>query len=243
MSPHPKPAVLEAVAFGAPEATPEAIAHVDSCRLCQNHVAALRNHRAAFLVQHPPDAFLAKIEPQAPQRRAWVPPVLALAAALGTAAMLVVPRAPVDSAQTKFKGELQLGLRLHLSRDGRPATPFDVRDPLFAGDVIRFVTDLPFAGHVSVGSIDAQGRFSSYLQAPIPEAGPSVVLPGAVRLDAYVGEELIVLAVDAAPVDPATFERRIRAVVEDAGSLRAAHDRGFGPHAVALRILKRQGSP
>ena len=243
---HPSSLQLEQLAFdppGLPE-NADAAAHAKRCAQCAQRVASLKQGQAAFLIQKPAPAFMEKLE-RPRWRLRW--PVLALAATAALALLLVMrvgPNPPREPS-VKFKGQAQLALRLHVSRGGGPARPFDVRAPLFPQDVVRFVVDLPERGHVSVLSVDGESKLSWYYPpnktatAPLTQ-GRGHALPGAIALDDYVGQELLVLLLTQEPVRASEIEAHVQKTLQAAqNNLEVAHQRGFGAGATSVLIHKR----
>ena len=255
-SEHPSPVLIEQYAFAGADAALDAsvVEHIEACPECMSRVRILQEGRTAFRATHPSEAFLAKVEDKIKSREPRrlfalsrpLIPGFAVAAALGTVAALVAPGLNERSDPTgiKLKGTAGLALRLHVSRHGKPAAPFDVRDPLRPGDVLRFVVDLPDAGHVALVSIDDRGKLAWYYPTDIAPArvlgaGRSVVLPGAIQLDDYLGRELLVLVATETPIQKQRLEAHIQKRLASAkGDLEVLQQNGFGPKSAALLLTK-----
>ena len=253
---HPPSIAVEQFAFGPQDAKPDqsTVDHIQNCPECSLRVRILREEREAFRVMHPSSTFLARLErAQSPDRsrvglgafRAALSAV-ALASALGVTVFMAIQ--PSDEANVpagvKMKGTTELALRIHVSRDGAPAVPFDERDELHRGDILRFVADIPEDGYAALMSLDENQRLSWYYPtsaypARLLTAGTSRVLPGAIQLDDYVGSELLVLVLSDAPMDKQAIETHVRkAMTEAKGDLQVLHRRGFGASSVSLLLRK-----
>ena len=252
---HPPAWVIDQLAFGPEDSTFDdaVLSHVEACAECTERIRSLRQERAAYQATHPSAAFLARLEermaardPRRFYRRSVS--IAAVAATLGVAGMSAVLLPRLDGASDrpaiKMKGETGLALRVHVSRDGRPAAPFDLRDPVRPGDVLRFIVDLPQAGHVTIMSIDERARVSWYYPTESSQARPlgpgrSIVLSGAIELDDYIGKELLVLVSTNTPPQKERLNAQIQTVIDQAnGDLSALRRTGFGARTASLLITK-----
>ena len=249
---HPSTLAIEQVAFGSEDtAIDPAIAdHIEACAECTSRVRILREERTAYQAVHPSAAFMARLDEKTNSDRGRIYrgalSGFAVAVALGASAVFVALPSNDVSMPTgvRMKGTIDLALRLHVSRHGEPAAPFDVRDPLRPGDIVRFVVDAPAEGYPAVVSIDERQQLSWYVptadaQARPLAAGRSIVLPGAIQLDDYLGRELVILIMSETPVRKSAIEKHVHEAIARAdGDLVALHRRGWGPNGVSLLIAK-----
>ncbi len=252
---HPSALTIEQLAFGEDDVVVDeaVMRHVAVCVECMRRVVTLREERAAYQAMHPSATFVALLDEKMKVSRfrdRFRAAVLAapLMAALGAAGVYLVSSLAPESppAGIKMKGAVQLALRVHVSRDGQPAVPFDVRDELNPGDVLRFVADVPKPGYAALLSIDEHRRINWYY--PVEgaanrtiAAGQGIVLPGAIELDDYVGRELLVLFVSDSTGERRAIEKHVRNAITIAnGDLTSLHRRGLGSHAVSVLVTKRK---
>jgi hypothetical protein len=175
-------------------------------------LASLRADSAAFLIKHPPGPVVAKLEPA---RRRWVL-WLPLALASTAAALLVVLRSPEDESTTK--GTIALAAFRQVADGGaeliRPGAT------LREGDVVRFSVTAP-SGFVAVLSRDGAGQVSIYVPAGGTDAVPfdatRPALPGATRLDAVKGRELVWALHGTTPFSLAPLVKQVEAGKDPSG--------------------------
>ena len=185
----------------------------------QARVAELRAESLAFLIQHPPAAFVAKLAP--PKARAWwaTPwawvPLGALVAA-GLALFVVQEKsAEREDPEVTVKGERALALTIHR----RTETGSEVLAPdavVHAGDELRFSVTSPARGFVAVFSGDALTVLvpSSEGQAVAAPMGLAL-LDGAGQLDEAPGPERFALIWSAEPFTVAQGRAAVSAASTD----------------------------
>jgi hypothetical protein len=169
----------------------------------------------------------------APARRVARPWWIAGGALAAAAALAVVVLRPAPGPDDDLRAKGGVGLVIHVAADGtsRAVTRDGAVHP---GDRIRFQVSAPGPGHVAVVGVDAAGVATVYhpyggsRSAALP-AGDGGVLPGAIALDAALGDEAIYAVYAAHPF------------ALDAG-LFAALRGGAGPPgtATARVVLHRQ---
>ena len=189
----------------APEQAAQLHEHVSGCDDCRRRMQLRRKGFAAF-DELDPDALRARIEASvraetARSRRRWygrLAPV-GLAAALVALVLLVVlprtaPRHGTGTGEIRAKGGF--GMRIFRERRGRVESVLS-GETFHPGDRLRFMVDLPRAGHLMIVGMEHSGRLYPCYPADGSstsrrvEAGSGQVLAGAVRLDESVGEEWI----------------------------------------------------
>jgi len=252
---HPGALDLESFAFddelthrGSPLAS-----HVDGCQRCRETVLILRSGRQAFLARKPAAAFLASVAQARPPglwdriRAGLSVPRLVMTGAIALA-LAVVPVIQVierNDGAVKLKGAEAVRFGLLLSRGGSKAAPFNPKDPLHPGDVLRFEVDLPVAGYVFVANLDDQGRFAQYFPRPgapvAPLAAGHQILPGSTLLDDFAGEEEITLFISQTPLSAESVREALTASFESAGH-RLSRIEGsiLGARTASIRIRKEQ---
>jgi hypothetical protein len=245
---------LECVAFAA-ESAAEAT-HLANCAACAERVAKLRSARTDFLAQRPPAEFmkrvLASAEPLA-QSAAPVRPLVqarearrvALALSLCAAAVALLAFVPgIFSAAreanvVRMRGKTGAELALYVSRDGAAAVPLAADQPLYAGDVLRFGLRSEHAGYVTILNLDDRGHVTPYVQGQHVQAGEAL-LKGSIRLDDFIGEELLVLVLTPETPDVTQLTRAlVLAHAESHADLRNMNLASF-PGDLSMRIIRKQ---
>ncbi|WP_163999547.1 DUF4384 domain-containing protein [Pyxidicoccus caerfyrddinensis] len=233
---HPSAQALEVLAFAPPgggSQAPDVEAHVRGCESCQARVSLLREERARFLQARPARAFSARVlesarRPSVWERyRLWLFGTLPVAVAAAVAVVLLVSpgmrSGNGDRPQVTFKGATPVRLEVLVSREGQPAAPFRPGDVLRAGDVLRFRSFVPEAGHVFIANIDDAGQVTTYFPASgarsVPVEAGEQVLPGSVTLDDWTGDERITLFFSPEPLEAREVEAALRRAFERAGGL------------------------
>ena len=231
---------LEEFAFAEPHER-ESMAvhgHLSRCARCQAEVEQLERERVRFLLALPPATFMAQVRTRAerapaplararpsPRKLGWLGAALA-AAAVALLTMLPAEPAAENPAMVSLRGTQALELAVFVSRAGGPALPLAPDEQLVQGDVLRFAARTPRRGHVHVVNVDDRGRVTLYLPQ-MPGADLSVEaserltpLPGSIRLDGFVGRELVALVVSDAPLAAqAVVQAFTRAYAESGGQL------------------------
>jgi len=189
--------------------------HAAGCAACAARVAAFEAARAAT----PPDIDMEAIRriagaPSASvARRSWrgLWPSLGLAAAAGTAALIVVarPRAPAHDETTRTKGSARVGFFVKHGDAVRRGGP---GEPVSPGDLVRFVVSTPRPAHLAIVGLDAGGAASVYFPpagaADTVAAGTDVELPRATLLDDTLGPETVAAFFCERAVDVTTIRAR-----------------------------------
>lgn len=146
-----------------------------------------------------------------PARRAVRPWWIAGGALAAAAAVAVVVLRPAPGPDDDLRAKGGVGLVIHVAADGtsRAVTRDGAVHP---GDRIRFAVSAPGTGHVAVIGIDAAGAATVYypyggVRSAALAAGDGGVLPGAIALDAALGDEAIYAVYAARPfaLDAALF--------------------------------------
>lgn len=165
----------------------------------QARLTELRAESQAFLIQHPPAAFVAKLAPQkAKAWWAWLP--LAALVATGLAVVVIQGREGVTGGPAvSFKGEQGLALTIHRRTDSGS----EVLGPdavVHAGDEVRFSASAPAPGYLAIFSGDELTALVPNSEGPAMSAPMGVVLlDGAGKLDEAPGPEHFVLIWSAQP--------------------------------------------
>ena len=157
----------------------------------QARLAELRADSAAFLLQHPPGALVARFQEDVRRARWWQRPRLLapLLAATAVAAFVLVLLPPTDDPYTT-KGSVILTLHRKTADGSVPVSPDGVVAP---HDSIRFEVKAPKRGFVAILSRDPRGTptvyypFGGWDAAPYDVTQP--LLPGAIELDDTLGRE------------------------------------------------------
>ena len=196
-------------------------------------------------------AVLAAADLRPSPERAWAWPWrLPLALAGATVAALlaawVVPwgAAPGEPG-VRAKGEL--GLQVTAERGGRVFTVVEGA-PLAEGDRVQFEVTAPAAGWLALVSVEQGGRTTPFVPATggralsVP-AGRSR-LPGAIRLDGYLGREWLVAVFAPTPFDVAEAAR-LAASVAGAGApaVEARLPAGFSRAVLGWRKARSGEAP
>lgn len=170
--------------------------HIEGCAHCR---ARLDERQAAFAAMPGRDALLSAIHvaaaqaaPPRPARARWLAPLAAFGA-LATAG-LVLSVSPQDSVRTKGSA----GLSVYVERDGQ-AHRAASGETFHPGERLRFEIDLPSDRHVLIVGREASGRvYNAFPTGTVVRSqrfsvGADQVLPGAVELDASLGQETFYL--------------------------------------------------
>jgi len=191
------------------EECPPPSSHLRGCVKCQARLAELEAVVA-------PTLDVSRLLPVAPQARGWRRwPALWLAPlALVAALVVLVPwRAPPERSKG---GGWQLGL-IAQHANGR-IDRISSGDALAPGDRVRFEVTAPSAAFVSIISMDGAGAVTPFFPpsgtAAAISPGKQQVLEGAIRLDAALGPERLVLVACARRVDVTEVVRAGRAALE-----------------------------
>jgi hypothetical protein len=226
---HPSALDLERLAFDPQGAHvgSNLEAHVGGCDRCGQRVQALRADRAAFLVRHPAARFAASVETSR-ARTAWEKlraALLGLAAvgAMAGIAWLALPSGSADE-RVHFKGAAPT-LEVFVSRNGAPAVAMAEGEPLYPGDVLRWVVSTSDDAYLFVANLDDQGRFTQYFPSSGRESqwvrkGARVPLEGSIALDDFIGEERITLLVSSQPLEAGQVEAALQRAFREANGLR-----------------------
>lgn len=168
-----------------------------------------------------------------PKRRFLQRPLPAIVSAAALAACLAWAFLPgsrllerQDAADVRLRGKSSSALFVYVSRGGSPARALHEGELLEAGDVLRFGVRTTRAGFASIVNIDERGRVTRYFpqrdaeSLRIQENTPHALLPGSIRLDDFVGEELLALVVTDQPVSEARLRSSFEAAyTQSAGRL------------------------
>ncbi|AKJ08376.1 uncharacterized protein DUF4384 [Archangium gephyra] len=187
-------AVLDMYLTGSldPEARGRVESVLEGSEADRARLAELRADSEAFLVRHPPAAFVARLEP-APRgsTRRWgllLGPALAACVA---AVLVALPPRPEEAPPAYVaKGGLVLGV--YRLREGT-GVPVEPGETLAAGDALRFEVKAGANGYVAVLSRDGAGRVTVYHPyggaAAVAYTPQQPVLPGSIELDGTPGAE------------------------------------------------------
>lgn len=164
-------------------------------------VEELRADSAAFLVQHPPAAFAAKVA--RPAWGGWKPWAwLPLAAAVAAGVLLVVRRPVEPEEELTVKGAVVLVLHRKVADASELV---GAGAALHAGDTLRFEIRAPGRGWVAVLGVDPAGAPTLYAPPggtqPIHLESGTAVLDDAVVLDDAKGPESFLVVWASAPYD------------------------------------------
>ncbi len=154
-------------------------------------VAELRADSQAFLIQHPPAPFAARVLEQQKKplwRYLWVPVAAALAAVVAVVAL----RPSVAPVEPEFGIKGALTLTVH--RKTQAGSEVLARGmSLTSGDSIRFEVKTPKPGYVAIVGTEASGRPTVFVPSTGTDAlkmeRASEVLPEAIELDDSPGPE------------------------------------------------------
>jgi hypothetical protein len=227
----PAPVDLETYAF-VPDEQAGALAadeHARSCEHCRTEVQRLRAERARFLHDRPPNVFMhcllagemgrKRVHLTKRSAAAGILTIVSIAAAL---ALWIVPQSGTqqhrDELGVTLRGARAKALYVYASRAGGPALPLREGEPLFTADVLRFSVRTPRAGYANVVNIDDRGRVTRYFPQPggtplrIQASAEPTLLPGSIRLDDFVGKELLAFLVTDEPL----ADSKLRAAFEQA---------------------------
>ncbi|MCB9525809.1 MAG: hypothetical protein H6702_20900 [Myxococcales bacterium] len=215
-------AALQRVLGG--EAPGDEAAHAQGCPHCRPRLEALRATRDAFLVRHPPAAFMAALEARRPEawwRRwpTWIGAGL-LAAAAAAVALSVQPVSPAPEVAAGTRLKAGVGLSFHVRgpqgvRDGEPGA---VLQP---GDAIQLRYSTPAHRHLVVVSLDSAGAVTPFYdqggRSLAIEPGVGRLLEGSVLLDDALGPERVVGCFSEAPLPTADVVAAAKAALAQAG--------------------------
>jgi hypothetical protein len=235
-SAHPNPRRLEWAAFvpqselSSDDAT---ISHIETCDLCAEKIHALRLGRAAFLKENPPSAFLDAVEARAESVRnaktlsfrTWA--VIGLAASVVLCLAVLFLANPTKKPAAEQAGDFPgislkggsapvVSMALFVSRGGADALPWNQRDALHQGDVLKFGVKSAMDGYLMIANMDDRGRVSLY--NPLNNADPAWVSKGkltlikdSILLDDFVGKEVIAVFVSKTSLDFASVKEALEA--------------------------------
>jgi hypothetical protein len=245
--------------------------HIDGCPRCKEHLDFMVREKNAYLAVRPFTAFAAqRLEKRAPALGfltgpKWIP---ALAGGLACLALVAVVRqankgtdvpgavAMVDSvnpgqdAVTYKGGE---SLEFHYRRDGK-LLPGTLDLGYKNGDELQFVYSSGKYAYVSLYSVDAQGKVSTYRSdvavgadsasaSLTAVAGKLEPFPFSVTLDDAQGGELFVMVLSDAPLKDSVSEGWLIHGFKEAGGdlakLRAALETPRGTGSVKTVLLKK----
>ncbi len=176
----------------AGERAPVLQQHVSSCEVCTARMAERAQGFAAF-AEVDSRVLLARIRQRADEpQRPWWSRLLPIGVVLAAAAMMVFiwpTTSPVGD--TRLKGSA--ALRVFKLTQGHPQE-VNAGDTLKSGDSLRFVVNLPAAGHVGIVDLDGSGAVTTIFPSTAREQthlgpGSGIELPGAVSLDTTPGDE------------------------------------------------------
>ncbi len=167
---HPSAIRLDALHMG--EADPEAAAHLAECADCAAYLRGLEAEAAEFQREAHGDFVDAALGAEVIRgpARWWGPVALTLAAAAAVALFVLPPTPPVDPGlePVQIKGGVALtAVVLHAGEQRRAGGLVEV----VAGDRIRFEVTVAKPGPVTVGLLDAKGRWTHLARAREFEAG------------------------------------------------------------------------
>jgi hypothetical protein len=167
------------------EVNPALATHVDGCTRCAKRLAALRDERARFEASARPRAFADAVLARRPRRRRWwwFAPVLATACAL---LFWMRSREP----EITFKGGPQA--LLYVEHQGVVA-PHDAGRRYQAGDRVQVVALTSQPAYVAVVDVEAGGKESVLYASDAPLPAGRNRLPLSFQLDAYPGDERLVV--------------------------------------------------
>lgn len=225
MSELDSPSSLDIDRYLAGEASPELRARIEASSEALAMVDARRDRDRSFLARFPDANALARRAterandtPQAPLRSPWRRRIAA-GAGLGLAAALalfvLLPRQPItthdESARTELRPKGSSAVELQRVEGSRPLQ--SEGEVLHPGDLlrVRYTTGSP---HLLVLSVEAGGRSSVLVGGP--EGRSLAIKPGqdrplehAIRLDEYVGRELILAILSTEPLDAESILTRV----------------------------------
>lgn len=213
-------------------------AHLETCKRCQRTVTAAKANMAEFDIVSPEryetlrERFTnvrSAVERKRFSRRAAVLAVASTAAAAAVVIALLQPLNGVpelSGARSKqknpneiqYKGEF--GVNIIVKRGARQFTPKN-GDLLKQGDILRFVVTVSEPGYLTIFSIDSTNKVTPFY----PDSPPAIAkepyfisragrqeLPGAIELDAVVGEESIIVAFSPKPFDRRQLHSRVSGI-------------------------------
>lgn len=174
--------------------------HLSQCVECAAYVATLSSEQAAFFKARPTEQLLRKLKarraPRPRVRQAFL--VSALAASL---VALVVALRPTPGIVMKGSGWFTVFAK-HQQADPQPVTNGQRLEP---GDSLRFAVSSDRDAYLLILNLDANGTVVSFY--PYGEAasaalvaGEKALLPGAVVLDASMGQEWLIAVRSEQPV-------------------------------------------
>ena len=187
---------LHRLAFERPSAEDQR--HLDTCSSCRETVERLRAERERFLRTHPSDAFIPPLAGKQgplrrPQRR-WV-----LGAALAMATVVVVIGVRLEEPKLRLKGR-GFQWSVFVSQDGGPGRRHRRGEALKPGQLLQIAVRAETAVYLAVLNLDDRGRVTRYAAGEgdrplsVPASTSLSPLPQAIRLDGFVGRELLILA-------------------------------------------------
>ena len=200
----------------------EAKQHLDDCDDCRARWRELNEDKQRFeqfvfartlpkveaRVQASKESFFSRF------KVAFLVPALGLAAAAAVVATTGPGTQTEDDLYVGIKGG-QPALEVFAVRGSGGAFPVTPGVALHPSDRIKFVVQPAGAKYLLVGSRDGAGVFSVYhpfgAQQSQAVSGAKVELPGAVELDATLGEERLVAAFSEEPITAAQLEAAVQA--------------------------------
>jgi hypothetical protein len=213
--------------------------HVAECADCRHEIERLVAERRRFVAEHPPDRFLEslpweragsgllkrfELSKGGMKARTTRAPWLATAAAVAAAiiVVMILPQEEQPPLGIRLKGE-SVDWTVFVSRDGRPGNPLNGEARLHPGDILSFAVQSSKSGQVLIVNLDDQGRFSRYFPADANSSGEVAgghrmqLLPTTVRLDDFIGKELIVLLLSEEPLALGRVEAKLADAFRQAG--------------------------
>ncbi len=187
--------------------------HLESCSLCAARLREMEAERQAFLIQHPPGAFLAALEARKLQRRPQLRYFLGWGGLLAScAAALLLLWQPLSSEPepkplpvTRLKAAVDLSFHVKSGAHSRLGCAGEVLQP---GDQIQLRISSPQAAHLLVVSLDSRGVVTPFYDLEghsIPiEPGVAQLLEGSVILDEALGPERIIACFSEEPLETRT---------------------------------------
>ncbi len=216
---------LHRLAFERPSADDRR--HLETCSACRAAVEALRAERERFLQTHPSDAFIGQLAADQvsiprPQRR-WV---LGSALAMAAAAVVVIGLR-LEAPKMRLKGP-GLQWSVFVGGDGGPGRRYRRSEALKPGQLLQIAVRTETPGYLAVLNLDDRGRVTPYISGegdrPLSVSASTGLspLPQAIRLDAFVGRELVVLAFSPNPFTVQQVRRLLlESFAETGGDLEA----------------------
>ncbi len=223
--------LLEALAFEShaipSEMVQQCSQHLNQCNQCKQAIDKLKTMRHEFLQARPSHEFIKSIhrhlnQPIKPQIGVGRKIDLRFSVAMGVLSILAlvifffILKTQLPDSTIRYKGAgIDLSLALYVSRNGRPAVMHADDQPLHPDDIIRFAVKLPNEGYVFIASLDDSGVFARFYPQPgnqsafLPYREDQTILPGAIKLDAFIGNELIALIFSNHPIDEKTIRHAL----------------------------------